>query len=462
MMWKRARFVARSGVFAAMLEGGGAWLVLGAGVGVGVGMAVTGRGEALTTVIMEMPRHRPLSEPQIRDSDIVFYRARAKRDPTGAMDLARLARLYMQRGRETGNYADVVRAESAARTSLQHRTAHNATAAQILAASLLSEHRFNEALNIEHDLLLSDPTRIGYRAAYGEMAFELGQYDIARAAFDSLRSHANDLSVAPRLARWEEIEGRTTSARHWLRVTRDESLKRPDLPQEQRAWIWLRSGDLELRAGRPDVAAFDYQQGLAAHPDDYRVLAAIAHLDAVRHEWREAIAAGERAIVSNLDPATLGTLSDAFAAVGDSANAAEYARVMEVAVSRQPGSYHRAWSLFLLDHGKRVPEVLGKARAELASRHDIYGWDVLAWALYRSGRIPEAESAMTHALAEGTQDAMLFFHAGMIERAAGHPEAARSYLARALTVNPFFHPTQPDSARVVLRQLSDRPAVVGG
>ena len=142
------------------------------------------------------------------------------------------------------------------------------------------------------------------------------------------------------------------------------------------------------------------------------------------------------------------------AALGDSANAADFARVMEVAVSKQPGSYHRAWSLFLLDHGRRLPEVLVKARAELATRHDIYGWDVLAWALYRSGRIGEAESAMTHALAEGTQDAMLFFHAGMIELAAGHRDMARTDLERALSVNPYFHPSQPDSARAVLRRLT--------
>jgi tetratricopeptide (TPR) repeat protein len=393
-MWMRTQFTARSGL-AVLTQRGGAWLVLG--VGMALGVAVTRYHDTGTTVLMVMPRHPALSEPQIRDSDIVFYRARVERDPTGAMDLARLARLYMQRARETGDYADVIRAESASRASLHNRVPHNASAAQILAASLLSEHRFVEALDVERGLVAYDPARISYRAAYGEIAFELGRYDEARGTFDSLRSRAQDLSVAPRLARWEEIEGHTAAARHWLRVARDEALRRPDLPREQVAWMWLRSGDVELRAGRPDVAAFDYGQGLAAHPDDYRVLAAMAHLDAVEHRWRSAIAAGEQAIVSNLDPATLGTLSDAYGSLGDTAKAADYARVMEVAVSRQPGSYHRAWSLFLLDHGRRVPEVLAKARTELTTRQDIYGWDVLAWALYRSGRIGEAKSAMTRA-----------------------------------------------------------------
>jgi tetratricopeptide (TPR) repeat protein len=440
------RWVATVGVLAAVA------------VAVGVEAAYGARWTARTTVVREMPRQAPLSDAQVRDSDIAFYRARAARDPTGAMDLARLARLYMQRARETGDYGDVVRAESAARESVHHRASHNASAAQVLASSLLSEHRFAEALDVERELVESDPTRVSYRAAYGEIAFELGRYDDAQATFDSLRSQARDLSVAPRLARWEEIEGHTSAARHLLHVALDEALRRPDLPREQIAWFWLRLGDVELRAGRPEVAAYDYTAGLAAHPGDYRLLAARAHLEAVRHDWPAAIAAGEGAIVSSLDPATLGTMSDAYEALGDTTRAAEYARVMEVAVSKQPGSYHRAWSLFLLDHGRRVDEVLAKARQELLTRRDIYGWDVLAWALHRSGQVAEAESAMQRALSQGTQDGALFFHAGMIDLAGDRPLDARIQLAHALAVNPYFHPTQADTARAVLARLTnDRP-----
>jgi tetratricopeptide (TPR) repeat protein len=431
------------------------WAGLAGIVAVILGLRVAREnGDRGTTVLEVMPTRMPLPERVVRDSDIAFYERRVLRDPTGAMDLARLARLYLQRSRETGNYADVLRADSAARASLHNRGAHNATAAQILAASLLSQHRFSDALDVEHALVESDPGRIAYRAAYGEIAFELGRYDVAGPTFDSLRSRARDLSIAPRLARWEEIEGHTAAARHLLHVALEEAERRPDLPREQVAWFWLRAGDVELRAGRPDVATHDYAKGLQVHPDDYRILAAVAHLDAVQHDWRGAIRAGERAIGVTLDPATLGVVSDAYAAIGDTSKASEFARAMEVAVSQQPGSYHRAWSLFLLDHGRRVNEVLGKARAELTTRRDVYGWDVMAWALYRNGRIGEAQQAMAHALAEGTQDAMLFYHAGMIERAAGRTAIARRDLEQALAINPVFDPFHPDTARATVRLLA--------
>jgi tetratricopeptide (TPR) repeat protein len=431
---------------------------------VGVALAVGGRVAyatlrgPVTIIVRSMPSRPVLSEGAIRDSDIVFYETRVRRDPSGAMDLARAAQLYLHRARETGNYQDVLRAEADARQSLRNRAVHNASASQVLASALLSEHRFGDALEVQRGLSESDPTHVSYRAALGEVEFELGRYHDARVTFDSLRAHKSELSVASRLARWEEIEGRTAEARHLLHMALDETARRPDLPREQVAWFWLRLGDLELRAGRPDVATYAYAKGLAAHPDDYRLLAAESHLAAVRHDWHGAIVAGERAIATNLDPATLGTISDAFGALGDSGQAAEYARVMEVAVSKQPGAYHRAWSLFLLDHGRRVPEVLAKARAELETRQDIYGYDVLAWALYKSGRTAEAETAMARALSQGTQDGMLFYHAGMIARAAGRPLLARSYLDRALQVNPYFQPVQPDSARAALATLPLAPS----
>ena len=54
----------------------------------------------------------------------------------------------------------------------------------------------------------------------------------------------------------------------------------------------------------------------------------------------------------------------------------------------------------------------------------------------------------------GTQDAQLFYHAGEIERALGHDDAARRHLARALAVNQYFHPTQPAAARAALAALT--------
>ena len=166
------------------------------------------------------------------------------------------------------------------------------------------------------------------------------------------------------------------------------------------------------------------------------------------------VIATERGIAIKLDPATLGTMGDAYAAIGDTSQAEQFYKTMEVAVTGQPGAYHRAWSLFLLDHDRRIPEVLANVRKEIETRKDVYGYDLLAWALHKEHRDAEARLAMNEARRLGTRDAMLFYHAGMIERSLGEAKRARYFLTMALEVNPDFHPTQPREARAVLDSIN--------
>ena len=96
-----------------------------------------------------------------------------------------------------------------------------------------------------------------------------------------------------------------------------------------------------------------------------------------------------------------------------------------MAVTAQPGPFHRAWSLYLLDHDLRVNEVLGKAQQELLQRRDIYGYDLLAWALHKSGRNVEAAAAMKQALQLNTPDPLLLRHQAAIAQALPTLAASR-------------------------------------
>jgi tetratricopeptide (TPR) repeat protein len=393
-------------------------------------------------------------ELEVRTADIGFFEARAARDPESATDRTRLAALYMQRARETSDDQDYVRAEQTARASLALRTQRNDAASVVLASALLAQHRFIEARDVARSLVVQSPEVDAYRALLGETSLELGDYAAARASFGSLGGATRrSLSIAPRLARWAEIRGDTTAAREIMRDAAEAADERRDLPREQAAWFHLRLADLYLRQGRERGAERELRDGLAINPADHRLLAAMARLAAVRQDWREAIRYGDSAIAITLDPATLGLVSDAHAALGDTAKATEYVAAMEVAVGQEPGAYHRAWSLFLLDHGRRVPEVLAAAQAELAGRRDIHGYDLVAWALYKSGRAAEAREPMRLAMAQGTQDAMLHYHAGMIALASGDPVAARDHLERALAVAPAFDHAAPAIARATLDSL---------
>ncbi|MBV9773207.1 MAG: tetratricopeptide repeat protein [Gemmatimonadetes bacterium] len=387
------------------------------------------------------------------DRSITLFQQRVGTDPYSSTDLGMLSGLFLQRARQTGDYQDVLRAEEAARRSLTLRPEHNLRADATLAASLLDQHRFREALASAQALVREQPGSATFRAMLGEIQLELGMYDSAAGTFGSLETSRNDLDVAPRLARWQEIEGHTAAARELLYAARDQALVRHGLLPEQRAWFHLRVGDLELRNGELDAAEDAFRAGLAISPGDYRLQAAMARLEAARGDWAGATGYGERVLGTVPDPATLALLSDVSAAAGDSAQAREYAKAVEVSLMANPGTFHRADGLFLLDHGLRRAEVLRQAGEDVKSRKDIYGYDLLAWALHRAGRDAEAAVAMKQALRTGSEDALLLYHAGMIESALGRRDAAREHLERALEVNPAFSVTQAPLARAALDSL---------
>jgi tetratricopeptide (TPR) repeat protein len=394
-----------------------------------------------------------IPEAEVLEMDIAFFQRRVARDSLSARDYADLARLFLQRSRAGGGEGDLQRAEEHARHSLRLREGRNAEAFQVLAASLLGQHRFTEAGEVAEGLLALDSTSHGARALLGEIQVELGDYAEAHRTFGMLWASRGDLSVAPRYARWEELRGRPAEARRLLRAARDEVARRHDMPARQLAWYHWRLADLALRNGRLDEAERELESGLSLAPEDHLLLDALARTALARHRWRDAIEYGERSIVRSLDPATLGLLYQAYAAIGDSTRAEEYSRAMSVAVLGQANGLHRAWGLLLLDRGRDVPAVLARAQRDIVLRHDVYGWDLLAWAFFRSGRLDEARDAMRDALALGTRDASLHFHAGMIDAALGLRASARRHLETALAINPWWHAFQPAEARATLQRL---------
>lgn len=393
---------------------------------------------------------RPVVDPADLDRRISFVEARSRQDPFSATDRGWLAQLLLQRARETGSAEDVVAAEAAARESLRLRGVSNPAGHALLAAALVEQHRFAEALEAARTLVALEPENAPFRAMLGEIQMELGDYAAAAKTFGSLAPSRGDLDVAPRLARWAEIEGRTAEARALLHAARDRVVLRTDLQPEVVAWFHLRVGDFELRHGELGAAEEALRAGLEVFPEDRRLLAAMARLEGARENWAEAIGFGERAVAAAAEPGTLALLADLYAASGDAERAAEYARVVEVSLAGSAGAYHRAEGLFLLDHGRLVPQVLAQARADLRTRRDVYGHDLLAWALHRAGRHAEAREAMAPALSRGMRDPVLLYHAGMIEKALGRHGRSRDLLRDALDVAPNFHPVHARLAREAL------------
>jgi Flp pilus assembly protein TadD len=119
--------------------------------------------------------------------------------------------------------------------------------------------------------------------------------------------------------------------------------------------------------------------------------------------------------------------------------------------------YNRQLAMCYAEHDTKGDEALSLTTAELAVRKDVHGYDAQAWALYKNGRLQEAKAAAEQALAQRTPDATIWYHAGLIDKALGRDDAARTELRRALTISPDFDPLQAPRARAALAELGVRP-----
>jgi tetratricopeptide (TPR) repeat protein len=426
-----------------------AWAALAAGTAIVGGLTLV-RPHRVTATPPSAP---PRSEYEIRSLDIDFYERRVTEDTLSAADRSQLAALYLQRARETGSYPDYERAADLARASLNLRESHNSATFVLLTSALLAKHDFAEALAVARKLYTTDTTDAAHTALLAEVELEVGDYTRSARHFASVKNDADKPSIAARLARWSEVTGHLDKARAILRQSTARIANTSDGPREQLAWFHYRLGELCLRSGQLVAADSAFHRALVTLPTDYRALGGLARLSAARLDWTAAVEYGARAIAVQLDPTTLGTMSDAYAALGDTAQARSFADAMAVSALSQPGAIHRAWGLFLLDHDRDVTRVLREARKDIVGRRDVYGYDLLAWASYKAGHIAEARRAATEALSQATEDASLFYHAGMIAAAAGDTLTARSMLSRALTLNARFNPTQAPVAVRTLQAL---------
>ena len=407
-----------------------------------------------TTSLQTTAAARPPYDPNEVQTNLEFWAKQAQSDSQGVIARTKLAQYFLESYRETGDIAAAKRAEKAAREALKIRTLNNPDALFQLSRSLLTQHRFQEALVYARRaaLLNSENNR-----QCADIELELGDYQAAEKDFAKVRRDENDPSYLALAARFHELHGRTEVQFSLLQKAAKLAAANYETPHQSVAWFYERLGHCLAMQGKLDAAEASYKAGLQDFPRDYRTMAAMAHVEANRNDWPKAIEWAKKAAAMVPAPETIALLGDAYAAIGESAKAKiQYAIIEDMGTleKSQGVIYDRQRALFNAEHNRDLPEAIALARGELKARRDIYSFDTLAWVLYKSGKFDEAQKLMQPALAQGTKDATLFFHAGMIANARGQHQSAQKYLSKALEINPQFHPSAPKEAQALLSRLN--------
>ena len=368
--------------------------------------------------------------------NVSFLEARVESDPLDFVAQTRLAFACILQMRETGDLAWLDRAAQAARASVAAvPAAQNPSGLAMVALVEFERHHFQEALALAQRCRAIDPSNNGALATAGDAQLELGNYDEAGKIYAQLGADESTPALRARLAHLAELKGDNQKAIELLK-------QNVGVPGET-AWYRIRLGEIYFRTGDFEKAGGQYDAALVLAPDNFLVLEHLAELRAARGKFDEAIALYEKVVALVPRPDYFQALGEVYAFMNQPAEAKPwFDRARDGYLqSVEQGNAHFFHHLagFYSDTQENPTEAVRWANKDLEVRHSVYAHDSLAWALYKNGEFDRAAAEMNLALALGTQDAHLLFHAGMIFSRAGDLDRGRELLKQALAVNPFYN-----------------------
>jgi tetratricopeptide (TPR) repeat protein len=370
------------------------------------------------------------------------------------LSASNLGLLYEARARLSGDVADYGRAQAAAERSLGIVPGQLDVLA-VHARLALATHDFARALSEASALDRKAPDQPAILAIMGDARLELGDVDGAANLYARVQALAPGPAVTARQARVTFLRGDPAGAVQQAAAAHAAAnaagSEGPGL-----SWYAYLAGTMQLGAGNPEVASAWFDKALAAWPQSFLALAGKARAAAALGNAEAAIEGYRAAIRVAPQPDALTALGDLLALRGD-ARAAQEQYDTVLAIAQLQGAeglvFNRHLVLFYVNHGRDPGTALELADTELAERKDIYGYDAEAWALLANGRAADADAAMRKALALGTRDAMLLYHAGEIALAVGDAPRGRDLLEQALAIRGALDPLAASKAQASLAAL---------
>ncbi len=257
-----------------------------------------------------------------------------------------------------------------------------------------------------------------------------------------------DLQSYSRVAYLRWLKGDLDGA---VEVARLAARAASPLDSESAAWAFTRLGLYCFQAGLLADAKAACDAALS-YSDTYpAALLLESRFLLIDDRAAEATTRAQRAAAISPLPEFQWALADTLRSAG---RAEEAAQVEAALKSTGAQADPRTLALFLATREEQTELAVELARRELESRADIFTHDALAWALAAAGRLDEAWPHMEKALAEGTIDARLFTHAGLIEAKRGHTTNAKSWLTKARSLQRMLLPSEQQQLATTLNALT--------
>jgi tetratricopeptide (TPR) repeat protein len=376
--------------------------------------------------------------PQSGDSPIDKEISRLQRQIRSGRNLPlwleQLGWAFVAKARESFDPGFYKLAEQCARC-IEKRNPQSQEAMLLRGHVLQNLHRFKESETLSRSLVERRGLSFDY-GLLGDALMEQGRLNDAVEAYQRMMNLKPDLHAYARAAHMRWLKGDLAGAIEAMQLAVDAAS--PQDP-ESAAWVNTRLAFYEFQAGRFQEADQRCAVVLSFQNNYPPALLLKGKMLLARNRFSEAEDVLQNAAKLNPLPEYQWTLAEALRGAGSESEAsAVEAHLREHGATSDP----RTLALFLAMRRESPETALRLAQEELSSRSDLFTHDALAWSLAAAGRFIEAYSEMQRALAEGTEDGRLYFHAAIIASRAGHAAEAERWLGRASELSHLLLPSE--------------------
>jgi tetratricopeptide (TPR) repeat protein len=367
--------------------------------------------------------------------------------------LDRLGWTFVTKARESFDPGFYKLAEQSAR-SIEMRNPQSQEAMLLRAHVLQNLHRFKESETLARCLVQQRGLSFDY-GLLGDALMEQGKLNGAVEAYQQMMNLKPDLRAYARAAHMRWLKGDLEGAIEAMQLA--VSAATPS-DAESAAWVNTRLAFYEFQARRVNEAEQRCALALSLQNNYPPTLFLQGRVLLGQNRFGEAVDALRNATKLNPLPEYQWTLAEALRVAGKEKEASEVEA--QFFCQRGASSDPRTLALYLATRHESPETALRLARAELGSRGDVFSHDALAWSLAAAGNLAEAQSEMQRALAEGTEDARLFFHAAIIASQAGQSADAERWLRKASELSHLLLPSERNELQNAAARGAEKKASV--
>jgi tetratricopeptide (TPR) repeat protein len=367
-----------------------------------------------------------------------------KDNPTDSKSQLRLAALYIQEARVTGNYAyydvaamkyinDVLNLDSLEFTGLVFKS-----------LIYMSQHHFADGLNVAHKAQQVNPYNAYVYGLLVDGNVEMGNYDSAVYYADKMVSVRPDLTSYSRVSYLREIFGDYSGAIKAMQMAVDAG----GAGDEHTEWSRYQLANLYQKTGDYNKADRLYQLSLTVRPDYAYALAGLAQIAVAQKDYTKAISLYNKADSVVDDYSIKEELVDAYQLSGQQAKADALSKQVidelnanaQAAVANQNlGHYADKELAYAYLKIKDNDKALQHAMLEYNRRpNNIDVNETVAWVYYCKGDYAKALPYINIAMRTHSKNPVLLSRAALIYYKSGNQQLAKATIAQTSLQNPYI------------------------